>query len=180
MSKKISSILVFLLLNSIAQGQTKTATSEASLSVLPDCTISATDLDLGVYNYRTGASGIAMVRVNCNIKNVSVLMLNNDNFQSYTSANLFRTRGVVFGRTLSSGSDQLPYSVEISTSGTGINRGFNVLFGGIVNGQVFNLGFINTAFQDTDLLLKAKVAPGIWKPSGIYQDLIQIELEFTP
>jgi hypothetical protein len=150
-------------LASSALADTKSASTQVTLDVLPDCTISATDMDLGIYNSRTGANGNATVRVKCNTDyNVAY---------SGFSGNLTHT--VV-------GTEKIPYTVSYTKNG-GSSSALGTLVSpatGVFVAQTNVLtGSSATIFYD-DYLLTGNVGTGLWKLAGTYQELITFTLNF--
>ncbi len=170
MIKRTLTTLALFALVSSALADTKSATTQASLAYLPDCSISATDIDMGIYNSRTGASGTGIVRIKCNT----------EFFVSYSG----------FTGNLKKGTDLIPYSLTDTTyfqSLIGI-KNIDKLDTALIKDRWFDYGFIRPVDQALSDIptpvdgfihnLKAVVAPGLWKPSGTYNEVLTFTLEF--
>jgi spore coat protein U-like protein len=169
-------LLVLGILPSSALAATKAASSQTSLSVLTECTISATDLDLGIYNFRTGASGTAHTKVSCNTPDAVVDVQNNDAFIGANSV----TNSVTFARTLTGASDTIPYQFEIAHPFPVFGLGFGQTeWGGIVGGTALGWACTDCVFHNSDFVLTGTVAPGLWKPAGLYSEIVTITLTYN-
>jgi len=166
---------------SAALAETKTASTQVSLSVLPDCTISATDVDLGVYNARTGASGTGTIKLTCNVKNMK-LSISQSQTAKFTGPTGGAGRAFELGRQLTGpGGSTIDYAARVSLPDYlsvvdfGSNRSYIAL---TPNGST-PAGLVNP-LQGVLLKISASVAPGLWKPAGQYTDLITYTLDYTP
>jgi len=163
---------------SAALAETKTASSQVSLSVLPDCTISATDIDLGVYNFRTGASGSGTVRVKCNVPNAALVFGTNPASSDYSFGS---NTSMTVNRTLTGpGAATIPYQAKFSFA-PNVAGQQPVNFEGVSVTGVGSIGYTNVHnnLNNIDLPVVATVAPGLWKPAGQYTDLIVYTLNYT-
>jgi spore coat protein U-like protein len=153
------------------------ASSQASLAVLTECTISATDMDLGLYNARTGASGTAHAKVSCNTPDATVFVQGNASFVGYNFSNF----GAIFNRTLTGASDTIPYQFEIANPNPVFVTGFGYTeWGGLVGVSPDGWSCNGCVFHNSDFVLTGTVAPGFWKPAGQYTDLVTITLTYNP
>jgi hypothetical protein len=147
-----------------------TSSTEASLSVLPDCSISATDIDMGIYNSRTGASGTGTVRVKCNT----------EFFVSYSG----------FTGNLQGSSDQIPYTLTDAAyfQPTIGPKPIDQLDSAPIAARWFDYGFLrppNNQLADIPTPvngfihnLTAVAAPGLWKPAGAYSEILTFDMVF--
>jgi hypothetical protein len=163
MIKRTLATLAVLALTSSALADTKSASTQVTLNVLPDCTISSTDMDLGIYNARTGASGTATVRVKCN-----------DLYDvAYSGFSGILTHTVVNTETI-------PYTVSYTKNGSLVGAlaplvspatGIFVASTNVLTGS----GLL----QYDDYVLTGTVASGLWKLAGTYQEIITFDMEFA-
>ena len=162
--RTISTLALFALVSS-ALADTKSASTQVTLQVLPDCTISATDMDLGVYNIRTGASGTATVRVKCNT----------DYGVTYSGFSGNLTHTIV-------STEQIPYTISYTKNGVLPSSSLATLVspatGVFVAPNSTLTGPSATVFYD-DYLLTGVVASGFWKLAGTYQELITFNMTFN-
>ncbi len=172
--------LATLALTSSALADTKSASTQASLSLLTECTISATDMDLGVYNARTGASGTAHAKVSCNTQDATVFVDGNDSILGTDIPNF----GIICTRTLRGVSNTIPYYFEIALPTyrsiiSPTNQFGNTRFGATASfgGASWSDSLV---LHNADFLLTGTVAPGFWKPAGQYTDLVTITLTYNP
>jgi hypothetical protein len=160
--------LTVLALTSSAFAAT-TASTQASLGYLPDCQISATDIDMGIYNARTGANGTGTVVIKCNTP-----------WAAFYSG---------FTGDLKKGADTIPYTlkdqiywnapilidINLTDSAPKADRWLDY---GNPN-SVFVPTPPNTFISDPTVHhLIANVAPGLWKPAGTYSEIVTFTLEF--
>jgi len=152
----------------VALAETRTASTQVTLTVLPDCSISATDMDLGVYNARTGATGTATVRVKCNV-NADVTFAPN---RSNNSQRVLKGPG----------NSEIPYLMEYFLPPKQNELGFDNPFANVDFGNTETTGvfFVKSTSQGSSFLLRGTVAPGLWKPAGQYTDLITFTMTYTP
>ncbi|AZI44100.1 hypothetical protein EHF33_14395 [Deinococcus psychrotolerans] len=163
---------------SAALADTKTASSQVSLSVLPDCTISATDIDLGVYNFRTGASGSGTVRVKCNVSDAQLVF---GTTPPSDSAAFGSGTSMTVNRTLTGPSAAtIPYQAKFSFAPNVPGQQL-INFEGVSVKGVGSLGYLglHNDLNNIDLPVVATVAPGLWKPAGQYTDLIVYTLNYN-
>ncbi len=157
----ITTLALFALVSS-ALADTKNATTQVTLTVLPDCTISATDMDLGLYNIRTGATGTATVRVKCN------------DFYAvdYSGFTGLLTHTVVNTQTI-------PYTVSYTKNGSPVGA-LAPLVSPAVGAFVADTNVLTGSglLQYDDYVLTGNVASGLWKFSGNYQEVINFDLFF--
>jgi hypothetical protein len=147
-----------------------TSSTEASLGVLPDCSVSATDIDMGIYNSRTGATGTGTVRVKCNT----------EFFVSYSG----------FTGNLKKGADLIPYTLTDAAYFQPIigPKPIDQLDSAPISARWFDYGFLrppNNQLADIPTpvngfihTLTATVAPGLWKPAGSYNEILTFTMEF--
>jgi len=166
MKRLTASVLV--LLGSVALADSRTASTQVTLTVLPDCSLSATDMDLGVYNFRTGASGTATVRVKCNV--------NADVTFSPNRAN--NSQRILNGP----GGSQIPYHLQELLPPAQNDIGFDNPFANVDFSNTDTTGSftVKSTSQGSSFLLRGTVAPGLWKPAGQYTDLITFTMTYTP
>ncbi len=186
LKRAILALSTVILVSGVGYADTKTASSQVSLDYLPDCTISATDMDLGLYNFRTGASGTSTLRVKCN---TSYLV-------TYTGYTSFLNKGLdqvsyrmaYTGPALSLFGTTLPQvDVELTTDGDsrvgipGVANFINLFFDPslFILGQIPPGFFGNITSETGDLYaFSGVVDPGQWVPAGSYQETVTFELEF--
>lgn len=164
MIKRTLTTLALFALVSSALADTKSATTQVTLNVLPDCTISATDMDLGIYNSRTGASGTATVRVKCNT----------DYGVTYSGFSGQLSHTIV-------PSEKIPYTISYTKNGTPVGALAPLAplaFGDLVPYSFPGTLTGNGVNQYDDYVLTGAVASGIWDFSGTYKELITFDLNF--
>lgn len=158
--RTITTLALFALVSS-ALADTKSATTQASMDFLADCTISATDMDMGIYNSRTGATGSSVLRVKCN--------------------DVYSVRYFDFTGVLTGSNDTIPYTVSYTKGLLGAVTPMPVIApplpGNIVNSTVVVTG--SNGLQYDDYFFTGVVAPGLWKPAGAYTDLITFTMSFN-
>jgi hypothetical protein len=153
------------------------ASTEASLDVIPDCSISATDIDMGIYNSRTGANGTGTVRIKCNVD------FRVRNF-GYTERLIGDSVNIPYNITYSGtnilGSKQLRRSVPGNNKRKFIKGCFDPFSCNDLSDNDRNVivptGVGNDAFNT--YILDAVVDPGLWVPAGQYSQIINFEMEF--
>jgi hypothetical protein len=161
--------LTVLALTSSALAATKTASTEAALGVLPDCQISATDIDMGIYNSRTGASGTGTVVIKCNTP-----------WAAFYSG---------FTGNLTKGADTIPYTLNDQVYWNAPDlRAIDLTDSVPLADRWLDYGNPNSVFVPTPPNtfitdptvhhLIATVTPGLWKPAGTYSEIVSFTLEF--
>ncbi len=162
MIKRTLATLALFTLVSSALADTKSASTQVTLNVLPDCTISSTDMDLGIYNIRTGASGTATVRVKCNT----------DYTVAYSGFSGILTHTVVNTETI-------PYTVNYAKNG-GSSSALATLVSPATGVFVAQTNVLTGSglLQYDDYLLTGAVASGLWKLAGTYQEVISFTMTF--
>jgi spore coat protein U-like protein len=165
MIKRTLATLAVLALASSALADTKSASTQVSLTVLPDCTISSTDMDLGIYNARTGASGTSTVRVKCNM-DYEVLYSGFSGNLTHTIVNT-ETVPYTVAYTKNGGSSSALATLVSPATGDFVPYAFP----GVLTGANGN--------QYDEYLLTGNVASGLWKLAGTYQELITFTLNFN-
>jgi hypothetical protein len=173
LKKAILALSTAILVSGIGYADSKTASSQASLGVLPDCTISATDMDMGIYNSRTGASGTSTVRVKCNSTYVV-------KYTGYTG-------------TLKKGTDQVNYVLRFSgpsqpafgnvnvQSNLELTKDGSFQYPGVLNFLNFYYqgGYGQITSPTGDIYSFSGTASiGQWVPAGTYQETVGFVLEF--
>jgi hypothetical protein len=168
MIKRTFATLAVLALASSALADSKTASTQASLSYLPECNISTSDIDMGIYNSRTGATGEGIATIKCNTE-----------FFAYYSG---------FTGNLTKGIDQIPYGLSYSIYWSFLPRLIDQPDSASKAARAFEWGNINTNYLPTQpnsvgsnptiYYLHANVAPGLWKPAGTYSEIVTFNLDF--
>jgi spore coat protein U-like protein len=165
-----------LLLSGLGYADSKPASSQASMDFLPDCTISATDMDLGVYNARTGASGTSTLNIKCNS---SYLV----RYTGYTGkltkgANQINYRLAFTGRDeFATGSPTPQVDRELTKDGS-------FQYFGLENFINFYLNDFDPPFGDITLptgdvyAFTGSVTPNQWVSAGNYQETVVFTLDF--
>jgi hypothetical protein len=157
----LATFAVFALASS-ALADTKSASTQVTLSVLPDCSVSSTDMDMGIYNARTGASGTATVQVKCNT----------DYNVAYSGFSGILTHTVVNTETI-------PYTVAYTKNG-GSSSALATLVSpasGVFVAQT-NVLTGSGLLQYDSYLLTGAVASGLWKLAGTYKETITFTMTF--
>lgn len=175
----LAALVTATLLASGALAETKTASSRVTLSVLPDCTISATDIDLGVYNYRTGANGAGTVRVKCNVPNADLVLGVDPASQSITNKDF---SSITTSRLLTGPNNAtIPYLAAFTLPPNKPGEQ-PINFAGVSVNGVGSVGSLNIQndLNGVDLPVNVTVAAGLWKPAGQYVDTINYVLNYTP
>lgn len=169
--KKFAVLLTFsalLATTSSALADTKSASTQVSLTYLPECNISATDIDMGIYNSSTGATGEGIATIKCNTE-----------FFAYYSG---------FTSNLTKGLDQIPYNLSYSIYWSRFPRLIDQPDSASKADRAFEWGNIGTDYLPTQpnsagsnptiYYLHAKVDPGLWKPAGTYSEIVTFNLDF--
>lgn len=166
-----------LLLSGMGYADSKPASSQASLDFLPDCTISATDMDLGIYNARTGANGTSTLNVKCN----STYLVR---YTGYTGKLTKGTDHINY-RLAFTGRDQFAagatpnpqVDLELTKDGAFQYFGLQNFINFFINNFDPALGAISEPTGDI-YVFKGSVLPNQWVPAGTYQETVVFTLDF--